>query len=434
MLKLNDGRTALYQWDTGRTATVAVDCDEIHFSHTKLGESKDAKVIDGQVRIPDELLTLGADVYCWAFVRTMAGGYTLVSKRLDVKKRPKPADYITTPGEQATWTELESRIEALENGGGGTNTEELDKLNRVLVMSRNLFDKSAVTNGGRINPNTGVIELYADTGNGSIRYTRFSDYIPVVGGESYVYSGGASDGRTVLESYVFFDKNKSYVSGETRGATIYQDGVQLVAPANAAYIVINGNMSYSIDNVQFERGTVQTEYVSYGIIVNADRVDGLDELLTKVKDSCIGTDKIVHEEGMSKTKVMSQFGAMKLHNVIKGDIEAVGRRVDGLEDGLEDTVKASVESYLGNNPVEAPVESVNGKTGAVDLSAEDVGAIPQDGLQDAVNVALAQAKESGEFDGDDYVLTEADKTEIAQQAAALIDAALLPLIGSGVIE
>lgn len=433
MLKLNDGRAELYQWDTGRTATVAVECDEVHFSHMKFGEAVNVKVIDGQVLIPNELLRLGLDVYCWAFVRTKAGGYTRVKKRFDVKKRPKPADYITTPDEQATWTELESRIEALENGGGGTNTEEMDKLNRVLVMSRNLFDKSAVTNGGRINPDTGVIELYADTGNESIRYTRFSDYIPVVGGESYVYSGGASDGRTVLESYVFLDENKSYISGENRGATVSQEGVQLVAPANAAYIVINSNMSYSIDNVQFERGTVQTEYVSYGVIVNADRVDGLDELLAEAKDSCIGTDKIVHEEGMSKTKVMSQFGAMKLHNVINGNIEAVGRRVDGLEDGLEDTVKDSVESYLEDNPVEAPVASVNGKTGAVDLSAEDVGAISQDGLQDAVNVALAQAKDSGEFDGDDYVLTEADKTEIAQQAAALIDASLLSAIGSGVI-
>ena len=31
--------------------------------------------------------------------------------------------------------------------------------------------------------------------------------------------------------------------------------------------------------------------------------------------------------------------------------------------------------------------------------------------------------------GDDYILTEADKTEIAEEAAALVDAALLNLIG-----
>ena len=45
------------------------------------------------------------------------------------------------------------------------------------------------------------------------------------------------------------------------------------------------------------------------------------------------------------------------------------------------------------------VESVNGKTGAVVLTAEDLGAISQDDLQEATNEALAQAKASGEFDG-----------------------------------
>ena len=46
-----------------------------------------------------------------------------------------------------------------------------------------------------------------------------------------------------------------------------------------------------------------------------------------------------------------------------------------------------------------PVESVNGKTGAVTLQAVDVGAISQDDLQEATNEALALAKASGEFDG-----------------------------------
>ena len=36
--------------------------------------------------------------------------------------------------------------------------------------------------------------------------------------------------------------------------------------------------------------------------------------------------------------------------------------------------------------------------------------------------------------GKDYVLTEADKEEIAEQAAALIDTALLSILGDGVIE
>lgn len=45
------------------------------------------------------------------------------------------------------------------------------------------------------------------------------------------------------------------------------------------------------------------------------------------------------------------------------------------------------------------VTSVNGKTGAVVLSAKDVGALAEDRLPEAVDDALAQAKASGEFDG-----------------------------------
>lgn len=75
------------------------------------------------------------------------------------------------------------------------------------------------------------------------------------------------------------------------------------------------------------------------------------------------------------------------------------------------------------------------------LSKAISGKLDADKLPEAINTALTQAKESGEFKGDpgqpgkpgnDYVLTEADKTEIAEQAAGLIDTALLTIIGSGV--
>ena len=45
------------------------------------------------------------------------------------------------------------------------------------------------------------------------------------------------------------------------------------------------------------------------------------------------------------------------------------------------------------------VNSVNGQTGTVVLTAEDVGALSAETLKPAVDLALAQAKESGEFDG-----------------------------------
>lgn len=47
----------------------------------------------------------------------------------------------------------------------------------------------------------------------------------------------------------------------------------------------------------------------------------------------------------------------------------------------------------------AGVSSVNGQTGAVEITAKGLGALTEDDLQGATNTALAQAKASGEFDG-----------------------------------
>jgi len=47
-------------------------------------------------------------------------------------------------------------------------------------------------------------------------------------------------------------------------------------------------------------------------------------------------------------------------------------------EALEARIAQAVEDYLEEHPVEAPVQSVNGKTGAVVLNASDVGALPAD--------------------------------------------------------
>ena len=47
------------------------------------------------------------------------------------------------------------------------------------------------------------------------------------------------------------------------------------------------------------------------------------------------------------------------------------------------------------------VNSVNGQTGTVELTAEDVGALSAETLKPAVDLALAQAKANGDFDGAD---------------------------------
>lgn len=102
MITLKDGRSTLYQWDTGVKANVFVDCDFVHFSNVKFGDSLVVAVVDGEVEIPNLLLMSGLDVYCWAFVNTENSGYTTHEEVLQVTKRPKPSDYVYTETEVLT--------------------------------------------------------------------------------------------------------------------------------------------------------------------------------------------------------------------------------------------------------------------------------------------------------------------------------------------
>ena len=114
MLTLNDGRSELWQWDTGRTLAVDVDCSQVHFSNKVFGRSIDVDVIDGVDIIPDIVLETDNDLNVWAFVGTADNGYTKISKTFKVNRRNKPADYVFTPTEQTTLSKLVDRLDKIE--------------------------------------------------------------------------------------------------------------------------------------------------------------------------------------------------------------------------------------------------------------------------------------------------------------------------------
>ena len=114
MLTLNDGRSELWQWDTGRTLAVDADCSQVHFSNKVFGRSIDVDVIDGTAIIPDILLQTDKDLNVWAFVGTADNGYTKISKTFKVNRRNKPADYVFTPPDQTTLSELVERLDKIE--------------------------------------------------------------------------------------------------------------------------------------------------------------------------------------------------------------------------------------------------------------------------------------------------------------------------------
>ena len=103
----------------------------------------------------------------------------------------------------------------------------------------------------------------------------------------------------------------------------------------------------------------------------------------------------------TKTKAALDDGAAAPPTGAEGWYQQLIAYIDSLRDeGVsEEQIAAAVEAYLLEHPVDVPVTSVNGKIGAVQLTAADVRALAQDDLQAGVDAALEQAKASGEFDG-----------------------------------
>ena len=154
MLTLNDGRTELWQWDTGRKLTVDADCSRVHFSNKVFGRSIDVDVADGMAIIPDILLQTDKDLTAWAFVGTPENGYTKISKVFKVNKRNKPADYVFTPPEQTTLQELVDRLDEIEE------SQDPDAIKNALedYLDQNPVEAPVQS----VNGKTGKVELTAE--------------------------------------------------------------------------------------------------------------------------------------------------------------------------------------------------------------------------------------------------------------------------------
>lgn len=154
MLTLNDGRSELWQWDTGRALTVDADCSQVHFSNKVFGRSIDVDVTDGVAIIPDILLQTDKDLNVWAFVGTAENGYTKISKTLKVNRRNKPADYVFTPPGQTTLSELVDRLDKIEE------SQDPEAIKNVVddYLAQNPVEAPVQS----VNGQTGAVELTAE--------------------------------------------------------------------------------------------------------------------------------------------------------------------------------------------------------------------------------------------------------------------------------
>lgn len=133
-LSILDGRTELWQWDTGIRLAMDEACEAVNISASTFGVSVDVTAAeDGKTwvaTVPDEMLQVPGDLICYAVQSTEKGAITAAYRSFRVNRRPKPYGYVATPTEARTWQELDDKkIDApqVAQAGEVLTVEEVDE-------------------------------------------------------------------------------------------------------------------------------------------------------------------------------------------------------------------------------------------------------------------------------------------------------------------
>ena len=242
MLTLNDGRKELYQWDTGRTATVDIECDVVHFANLKYGESLAVEVKGGEVSVPNKLLTSGASIYCWAFVIDESGAYTKMEQAFDVIKRAKPSDYVYTETEVITiQTAVENALEEAKDSGEFKPVKGVDYFTDEDIAELNIPAVDQTYSPDSENAQSGKAVAEAVTTEEKRADNTFANALK-----------GTASGSTILIDDVSPVAHEIFVVLDVGGATVAKYGKNL-APSTFNYndvpglsITDNGDGSISI--------------------------------------------------------------------------------------------------------------------------------------------------------------------------------------------
>ena len=120
-----------------------------------------------------------------------------------------------------------------------------------------------------------------------------------------------------------------------------------------------------IDGLQTTVGTLQTN------------VNNVQTALTSKQDTVVGGACTITEDNLTASRALVSNSSGKV------DVSTV----TSTELGYLDGVTSNVQTQLNKKLEKAPVTSVNNKTGAVQLNASDVGALPADTVIPTVNNA-----------------------------------------------
>ena len=135
-ITLDDGRTELWQWDTGRKIVVDdKSVSEVHYSKYSSTQAITREVINGKAEIPNFLLQDTHAVTAYAYSGSIENGYTMAEKTFNVVKKPKPANYVETEEDKVILAKLKEEIGDLSTLKTDAKDNLVDAINAVADLS-----------------------------------------------------------------------------------------------------------------------------------------------------------------------------------------------------------------------------------------------------------------------------------------------------------
>lgn len=165
MIRLDDEKDYLWQWDIGRRVKLrdVPENTKIHFS--MVCDDADAYVVfsypdaNGEMyaNIPNILLQKHGCLSVYVYVEGADKKYCHCKKRFTIRKREKPADYIYTETELYTWQGLDERLTSLEEDAKKHADSMTDDETVSLLTETGIIDPVTDSTGAIYTDNNGTI-------------------------------------------------------------------------------------------------------------------------------------------------------------------------------------------------------------------------------------------------------------------------------------
>ena len=163
-ITLDDGRTELWQWDTGRKIVIDdKSVSEVHFSKYSSNQAITREVVNGKAEIPNFLLQDTHAVTVYAYAGSIENGYTMAEKTFNVVKKPKPANYVETEEDKAILAKLKEEIGDLSELQTEAKNNLVSAINEAATSGWSGTSEDAV----ELLAVSGIVQPVADT-NGKL--------------------------------------------------------------------------------------------------------------------------------------------------------------------------------------------------------------------------------------------------------------------------